>query len=137
MEKPEVELERFKAGLQNFLEMNKHAADFAKRSIQGAFLLNGGAATALLASKGASFADYACLFGFGAFLAVGAMALGYGTNLTLAESWQCYLEERTTEQHRIIYQRYKRWLWCSVATGVLSGACFLGTLMLIYASFKA
>ena len=127
-----ITIEQVKTGLQTYLEMNKAAVLFSQKAIQGSFLLNGGAATAILASKSMDFVGFACSFGFGAFLAVCAMAAAYATNLAVAETWECHLIEKTPEEHATSFKKFQHWLLVSVAIGIASGVWFLVSLAAIF-----
>lgn len=135
MEKEEkLELERHKAGLQMCIEMNKLASEFSARALRGAFLLNGGAATAILATKNMEFAGYACWYGLGAFLAVAATAMAYMTSCDVVSSWQEYFSKSNeAELHGKIEQHRAHLQWAA-AGGVLSGAIFLAATVSLWAS---
>ena len=71
-----------------FKQTNQASVDFAIKTIWALFLLNGSAATALLASRSVDFYPAAIILGFGALSAVIAFALSYVYCLMLGETWR-------------------------------------------------
>ena len=125
-----VALEREKAALQMFIELNKASVDSSFRAIRGAFLLNGGAATALLVTD-IKLAAYACSFAFGSLVAVFAMGLAYSTNLAAADTWRPHIEHITTEEHAEIFNDFKNKLRYATCFAFLSGIIFFITLVIL------
>lgn len=128
------ELERHKAGLQMCIEMNKLAAEFSVRALRGAFLLNGGAATAILATKNMAFAGYACWYGLGAFLAVVGTALAYVTSCDVVSTWQEYFSKSNINELQGKLEQHRAHLQYASAGGVLSGSIFLAATVSLWAS---
>jgi hypothetical protein len=71
-----------------FKQTNQAAIDFSKMTLTTSFLLNGVAATALLASKEPTFYAPAILLGFGALSAIVGMGVSYLYILLLGETWR-------------------------------------------------
>ena len=125
-----IALEKEKAALQMFIELNKASVESSFRAIRGAFILNGGAATALLATD-ISLAYYACAFGFGAFLAVIAMGFAYGTNFKAAETWRPYLEKMESETHQKHYKMFQDLLRYATFAACVSALLFIVTVIVL------
>jgi hypothetical protein len=125
-----VALEKEKAALQMFIELNKASVESSFRAIRGAFLLNGGAATALLATD-ISLAYYACSFGVGAFLAVIAMGFAYGTNFKAAETWRPYIENMDSESHQKHYKIFQDLLRYATFAACVSALLFMVTVIVL------
>lgn len=69
-------------------QANQAAIDFSKMLFNGAFFLNGAAATALLASKNTAFYCAAISFALGAFAALLGIGSCYLYVLLLGKTWE-------------------------------------------------
>ena len=81
-----MESEQFRKDM--YYQTNQASVDYSKMIFNSAFLLNGAAATALLASKIKTFYCAAIFFGFGALSALIGMGLSYAYIMLLAETWR-------------------------------------------------
>lgn len=113
-----------------FRQTNQAAVDFSLKSLQGLFLLNGAAATALLANGKSALVSSALWFAVGAALAVAALGLSYLYTLLLAESWRTPLPSSSDEEylpvewpHKVQYislRQLGRWRCCPIGVFILS-----------------
>ena len=123
------ELERHRAGLLMFTELNKQSVEFSMRALRGALVLNGGAITALAAMGKTTVFSIFLSFAWGAFFAVLGAGLGYVANYYLAESWRGYQnpqKEKDAEKGEAIAKFFHIG---AVLMWVLSLLCFLYSLI--------
>ena len=102
--------ERAKIGGRMFADLSQAQVSFSMKAMQCLFVLNGGAATAILASHETSFFSFACWYGIGAVFAIASLAAGYFACSAIGESWRDYFEE--VEDPASHWQRfYKKGKW--------------------------
>lgn len=78
--------------MEIYRDINKSVMEISWRAINATFLINGAAATALLAHK-----EYtsALTFGLGAFFSILCFGFAYFAQLAIAEAWRPQEDQRT------------------------------------------
>jgi hypothetical protein len=92
-----------------FKQANQAAIEFSKTMLYSSFLLNGAAATALLASRTSAFYCSAVLFGFGSLSAIIGLGVSYLYILLLGETWRQRTSSYEAKEIKIYFLN-KAWL---------------------------
>lgn len=117
----EKELERTKRGCEMFIELKKVQGQFSTKLLQSLLVLNGGAATALIALKDREYRDAAMLFAIAAMFAVTGFATGYLANREYSESWRsCIQPEKTDGKPHIKFGN-----WALAASAICAFLSFI------------
>ncbi len=134
----ELFLERAKNGREMFAQLSKAELDFSAKAIQGAFILNGGAATAVLATKDPTYICHIWILAIGAFLAVVAMAFAYFCNYNYGETWRPFVEviKNPGEYTNKYITIANRWKFAAVLSLIGSLTAFVVAVCILCTSVK-
>ena len=126
MTQEELDLERTKHGCQMFVELSKAQIEFSAKALQGLFILNGGAATAVIATKTPQYSGLILLFALGALAAALGMGAGYFANGFIGDTWRAYIEDvdNWKAYHKDKEYKGKIWKGISVSLAVASALLF-------------
>lgn len=124
MTKEELELERAKRGCEMFVELSKAQIQFSAKALQGLLIINGGAATAVLAARIQELEASIGFFSFGALFSVLGFAFGYFANSCIGDTWRIYMED--VDNWKEYHGRKQRWsnFWIVLTVlAALASAC--------------